>query len=148
MHKIIFVIAALGFTGTLSAAQIVYPADGQTSEQQKSDEQECSTWAAENSGYDASEQQPATQVSTSQSGPSGARLRGAAKGALIGEIADEDTGDAAAVGAVLGGTRNRRADRKSRQQTQATEDASQNTGQGDYDKARAACLEGKGYSVK
>ncbi len=148
MYKIITVIAALGLSSTVSAAQIVYPANGQSTEQQKMDEEECSTWAMENSGYDPSESPPATETNSDPSGPSGARLRGAAKGALIGEIADEDTGDAAAIGAVLGGSRERRANRKSSQQAQTTTDSSQNTGQTTYDKARAACLEGKGYSVK
>jgi hypothetical protein len=67
---------------------------------------------------------------------------------LIGEIADEDTGDAAAIGAVMGGSRERRANRKSKKQSQATAETAQNTDQADYKKARAACLEGKGYTVK
>ena len=143
------IFAALGFTSTVSATQVVYPANGQSTEQQKKDEQECNTWAMENSGYDPSKSQSTTQESSQSSGPSGVRLRGAAKGALIGEIADEDTGDAAAIGAVLGGSRERRKNRKSNKQVQATTDASQDTaGQEDYAKARAACLEGKGYSVK
>jgi hypothetical protein len=67
---------------------------------------------------------------------------------VTGEIADEDTGDAAAIGAVMGGSRERRTNRKSKKQSQSTAETAQNTDQADYDKARAACLEGKGYTVK
>ena len=141
MHRAIVSIGALAIAGTVSATQVVYPAKGQSPEQQIEDETECSTWAAGNSGYDPTNPQPATQVSSQPSGPSGARLRGAARGAIVGEIADGDTGDAALAGAVMGGSRERRTKRKAKKQTQAT-------GEADYDKARAACLEGKGYSVK
>jgi hypothetical protein len=48
----------------------------------------------------------------------------------------------------MGGSRERRTKRKAKKQTQATADATQSVGEADYDKARAACLEGKGYSVK
>ena len=70
------------------------------------------------------------------------------KARRVGEIADGDTGDAALAGAVMGGSRERRTKRKSKKQAQATADTTQSAGQVDYGKARATCLEGKGYSVK
>jgi hypothetical protein len=148
MHRAIVYIGALAIAGTVSATQIVYPAKEQSPEQQIKDETECSTWAAGNSGYDPANPQPATQKSSQQSGPSGARLKGAARGAIVGEIADGDTGDAALAGAVMGGSRERRTKRKANKQAQPTADTIQSAGQADYDKARAVCLEGRGYSVK
>ena len=148
MYKVIFVLLAMAFTPTVFAKQFVYPASGQSAEQQQKDEEECSAWATENSADVSSESQTEKEVSTQQKKPSGARLRGAARGALIGEVADGDTGDAAAVGAVMGGSRERRANRKSKKQSEATAETAQNTDLADYDKARAACLEGKGYTVK
>ena len=148
MHRVIVYIGAMAIAGTVSATQVVYPAKGQSPEQQTKDETECGTWAAGNSGYDPANSQPATQVSSQPSGPSGARLKGAARGAVVGEIADGDTGDAALAGAVMGGSRERRTKRKANKQAPATADTAQSVGQADYDKARAACLEGKGYSVK
>jgi hypothetical protein len=148
MHRAIVYIGALAIAGTVSATQVVYPAKEQSPEQQIKDETECSTWAAGNSGYDPANPQPATQKSSQQSGPSGARLKGAARGAIVGEIADGDTGDAALAGAVMGGSRERRTKRKANKQAQPTADTTQSAGQSDYDKARAVCLEGRGYSVK
>lgn len=146
MYKISFFFIMIIFANSVSAAQMVYPAKGQSPEQQKKDEGECHTWAAENSGYDPTKPQSAPAASTQNSGPSGARIRGAARGAVVGEIADGDTGDAALAGAVMGGSRERRERRKAAQQAPAS--TAPATGQADYDKARAACLEGKGYSVK
>ena len=148
MYRAIVYIGALAIAGTVSATQVIYPAKGQSPEQQTKDETECSTWATGNSGYDPANPQATTQVSSQPSGPSGARLKGAARGAVVGEIADGDTGDAALAGAVMGGSRERRTKRKAKKQAPATADTTQSAGQVDYDKARAACLEGKGYSVK
>ena len=148
MYKIIIFISALAFTVSASAAQFVFPAKGQSPEQQKKDEAECNTWAVGNSGYDPAKPAAAPQTSTQATAPKGARLRGAARGAIIGEVAGGDTGDAAIAGAVLGGSRARReaANAQAKQQEQAA--TQQKTNQANYNKARAACLEGKGYSVK
>lgn len=148
MYRAILYFGALAIAGTVSATQFVYPAKGQSPEEQTKDETECSTWATENSSYDPTNLEPTTQVSSQQSGPSGARLKGAARGAVVGEVADGDTGDAALAGAIMGGSRERRTRRKAKKQEQTTADTTQSAGQADYDKARAACLEGKGYSVK
>jgi hypothetical protein len=74
---------------------------------------------------------------------------------LIGEIADGDTGEAALAGAVIGGSRERRDRRHEQQQEQQQAQAEQaaameqrKAGEAQFGKARAACLEGRGYSVK
>jgi hypothetical protein len=138
--------------------QVVYPAKGQSPEQQKQDESECYTWAVGQTGYDPANPPPmptATAPSAQPSGPTGARARGALGGALIGEIADGDTGDAALAGAVIGGSRERRDRRQAEQQVQSQAQAQQAAAMEDrqaaeaqFSKARAACLEGRGYSVK
>ena len=62
------------------AQQIVYPAKGQSPSKQKSDEAECYTWAVQQTGFDpAKPAAPPPQAS----GPSGARVRGAAAGATV-----------------------------------------------------------------
>ena len=149
MYKVILSLTvALAVAGSASAAQFIYPAKGQSPEQQKKDEAECSTWAVGNSGYDPAKPAAAPQANTQASTPKGARLRGAARGAIIGEVAGGDTGDAAIAGAVLGGSRARREKANAQAQAEASAAAKQKTNQANYDKARAACLEGKGYSVK
>jgi len=149
MYKVILSLTvALAIAGSASATQVIYPAKGQSPEQQKKDEAECGTWAVSNSGYDPAKPAAAPQASTQSTTPKGARLRGAARGAIIGEVAGGDTGDAAIAGAVLGGSRARRETANTQAQAEASAAAKQKTNQDNYNKARAACLEGKGYSVK
>lgn len=149
MHKVTLFIATLVFASSTSAAQFVYPAKGQSPDQQKKDEAECGTWATGNSGYDpAKPAAAAPQASTPPTAPAGSRLRGAARGAIIGEVAGGDTGDAAIAGAVLGASRGRREAANTQAQQQESAAATQKTNQANYGKARTACLEGKGYSVK
>ena len=84
---------------------IVYPAKGQSVDQQKRDEGECYVWAKDYTGVDpaAVAQQPPPQKSSSWGGGerAGGALRGALGGAAIGAIAG-DTGEGAAIGAVAG----------------------------------------------
>lgn len=142
-------LAAAGSFAAL-AAPIVYPSKGQSAQQQQGDQGECHSWAVQNTGVDPAQvaTQP-TQQAASQ--PGGERLRGAARGAVggaaIGAIAG-DTGKGAGVGAVVGtmagGRRARQNEAAAQQQAQA-----QKKGQIDtYYRAYAACLEGRGYTVK
>ncbi len=150
-------IAALLITTNSFANQVIYPAKGQSPEQQQKDVSECSTWAVQNSGYDPSHPPaaPAPTQAAQPSGPSGSRLRGAAAGALVSEVVDGNNKNSAIAGAVIGGSRERRKNAAAAQQVQATNTQQQqayedkkNASQASYDKSRAACLEGKGYSVK
>jgi hypothetical protein len=151
-------LTAILSAGSLAAGQVVYPVKGQSAEQQKSDEAACHTWAIEQSGYDPAAPPPlpaATAEPAQPSGPTGARARGALAGAVVGEIADGDVGDAALAGAVVGGSRERRQRRQADQQAQAQAQQRQaealnarKQGEEAYMRARAACLEGRGYSVK
>lgn len=132
------------------AAPVVYPAKGQSAQQQQTDQGECHSWAVQNTGVDPAQvaTQP-TQQATSQ--PGGERLRGAARGAVggaaIGAIAG-DTGKGAGVGAVVGtmagGHRARQNQANAQQQGQAQKKAQIDT----YYRGYAACLEGRGYTVK
>ena len=157
------VFATLTGLGVVAFAQapIVYPAKGQTAEQQQKDSGECAAWAKQNTGIDpvalaAAPPPAAAAAPPAQTGPSGARLRGAAKGAaagaIVGEIADDDASEGAAIGAVAGGVGARRANKKAQQQEQkqanatATQENENNINS--FKKAYTACLEGKGYTVK
>ena len=89
----------------------VYPAKGQTQQQQKMDEVECYKWAMGHSGIDPLNL-PKPDSVVAQSGPTGGAAKGAAKGAAagaaVGAIAG-DAGEGAAIGAAAGGARGRRA---------------------------------------
>jgi hypothetical protein len=134
-----------------SLGVIVYPAKGQTAQQQNGDEGECYAWAKQQTGID-----PAAVASapTQQSGPAvgkGERVRGAARGAAggaaIGAIAG-DTGEGAAIGAVAGTLAGGRQARKNKEaQAQQAEQAKASTLQ-HFNKAFGACMEGRNYTVK
>jgi hypothetical protein len=149
------------FANGALAEQFIYPNKDQTPEQQKKDEFDCHTWAVQQAGYDpiAASQTPAAQAPTEKakaetgSGAKGA-VKGAAAGAAVGAIAG-DAGKGAAVGAAAGGAGGRvrsknQAEAKQQEQVAAanTANANQAASAENYNKARAACLEGKGYTVK
>ena len=158
--------AAESLSNTLDV--YVFPSAGQDSSQQSIDESACYEWAVENSGSDpfnlakqqdaaaqqAEAQKAAAGESTQGSGARGA-VTGAAAGALIGEIADDDAGKGAAWGAAIGGVANRRRHKRAEQeQVQAIEQEqaaqAQYTAQevDNFKKAFSVCLEAKDYMVK
>jgi uncharacterized protein YcfJ len=165
-------MAAFGQTATkplsTSLGMVVFPAKGQTAQQQSQDEGECYAWAKGQTGVDPMAPPPAAQpaqqtASTTTSKADGSRLRGAARGAaagaVIGEVANGDASDGAAIGATVGVVAGGRQSRKNQQQAaeQATQQQEQATQQQQaaqqqqldlFKKGFAACLEPKGYTVK
>ena len=142
----------LAIGGFAEAGMVVYPAKGQSAEQQKKDEFECHQWAVQQTGYDPTRAQQAPQQQTTQSGRPVAK--GAAGGALVGAGIGSLSGKAgrgmsigAGVGALAGGAKRRQQEQQQaevNQQAQATQQAQIDR----YNKAKQACLEGKGYTVK
>jgi hypothetical protein len=137
------------FTASVFAQQYVYPAKGQSPEQQKKDEAECNQWATGQSGgpAQASAPPPPAQATTPTGVTAGAGARGAARGAVVGGIAG-DAGAGAAAGAAAGRAQSRRENRNDAQQASAQQQQAQSSQNAAYAKARAACLEGRGYTVK
>jgi len=102
----IFSIAALLCFGSASASELViYPAQGQSAEQQKTDEGECFIWARNETGIDPLAADAAPPPPAQQS--AGGAVGGAARGAIIGGIVDGSDGakTGAAIGVVGGGMR-------------------------------------------
>jgi hypothetical protein len=146
----------------------VFPAQGQSSSRQSTDEAECYKWAVSNTGVDPFELQKASQQQAQQAEAAkqeaagagkgkGARgaVAGAAAGALIGEIASNDAGKGAAIGATVGVLAGRRRGRAaSAQAQQQVDQQAQQTQQAiaeqqaGFRKAFSACLEAKHYVVK
>lgn len=154
----------------VAAAPVIYPAKGQTAEQQSKDDGECQVWAKQNTGIDplalaGTASQPAPVAAAPPPAESGQRVKGAARGAAGGAVVGAIAGDAgkgaavgAAAGTVAGGSRKRRAERESeaagqqaqaqaQQQTQ-TQSANVQSQLATFNKAYSACLEGRGYTVK
>lgn len=150
VSKQLLLLLLAGGVGVAVAAPVIYPAKGQSAQQQQRDQGECHSWSVQTTGIDPAQvaAAPPPQASTQ---PGGERLRGAARGAVggaaIGAIAG-DTGKGAGVGAVVGtmagGHRARQNQAASQQQAVASQQSQINT----YYRAYAACLEGRGYTVK
>jgi hypothetical protein len=142
---------------------IVYPAKGQSNEQMEKDKFECYSWAKGQTGFDPMQMPTATSPPPSQEkksvGGSAVKggLLGGAGGAVIGGIAGGSKGarKGAAIGGLSGGAiggmrssrQNRQTDqqRKQWEQQQANQYMQQRNA---YNRAHAACLEGRGYTVK
>jgi hypothetical protein len=122
-----------------AAHPYVYPAKGQTAEQQQKDQYECHEWAVQQTGFDPS--QP-----VEQSTPRGSVMGGAARGAALGAVGGAIGGDAgkgAAIGAAVGGLGTVMRDRRANEQQQQAYSASTQS----YDRAYGVCLQGRGYTV-
>jgi Glycine-zipper domain len=148
-------ISGLAFAADL----MIYPAKGQSPEQQNRDQYECHRWAVQQTGFDPSNPSSASTASGSDrratpllgrgSQPNAVRggARGAALGAVGGAIAG-DAGKGAAAGAAVGGLGGaiRRRDQANNQTTSANSAAMSKVNA--YNRAMAACMSGRGYSVK
>jgi hypothetical protein len=123
-----------------ATAQYVYPARGQSPQQQQQDMAQCQGWAMQQSGVNPGAPPP---PSGGGGQVAGTAARGAAVGAVGGAIggnAGKGAAIGAATGALVGGMR--------RREERRTAEASQAQASESYNRAYAACLEGRGYTVK
>ena len=156
----VLMLGALLIAAPLTAQDLyVYPEKGQDSQQQEKDKYACYEWARGQSGFDpmqrpqATTPPPQTQAPTSSAGRG--LVGGALAGAVIGEIANDDAGKGAAIGAasgaIFGGARRNRQQQANQQQEQQwaqQQAANYEQQRHGYNRAYAACLEGRGYTVK
>lgn len=137
----------------------VYPQKGQSAAQQEQDQFACYQWARDQSGFDpmqrpqASAPAPQGREPTSSAGKGA--IGGAVSGAIIGGVTKGDVGESAAIGAVAGALfgnarRNRQVESNRQQQDQwaRQEGARYEQQRQSYNRAYAACMEGRGYTVK
>ncbi len=160
-------IVALVVAPALSAKQYVFPAKGQTPEQQAADEAACKQWAVQQTGFDpaAPVQAPVATAAAAAPAPEpmrGGAVKGAAIAAGVAKLSDNDASDAAGAGAAAGLVMQRQANKRAAEQQKAQHDAQQQAAaaqqqaatadrqakQVEFDKASAACLIGKGYTVQ
>ncbi len=152
--------ALLVLTGAANAQSgdlYIYPAKGQSQALQDKDRYECHSWAVKQTGFDPS--RPSTTVASSDQPkpyqPSQPHVvKGAARGAALGSVGGAITGNAgkgAAAGAAMGGLAGgfRRADERRQQagQQQAQAQGVNDNARNSYNRAMAACLQGRGYTV-
>ena len=137
---------------------IVYPAQGQSQEQMEKDKFECYSWAKQTSGFDPMAPPTATEPAPQKEAKQGGIVRGGVGGAAVGGVAGAIAGDTkkglaigAASGALLGGMRRRnqvKREEQTQQQWEQQQVAQYTQNRNEYNRAYAACLEGRGYTVK
>ena len=140
-HRILSAMTVLAFAAMISGCAsseppkpgvYVYPAQGQTPQQQAQDSSECQTWAQQQSGYS-----PGADTAKGVGvGAALGALGGAALGAAVGAAAGSP-GTGAAIGAAAGGVGG------------ATYGGVSQSGKGEgaYNQAYTACMSGKGYTT-
>ncbi|MGY6275519.1 hypothetical protein [Methylomonas sp. MgM2] len=134
--KVLVLAGVIGAVPFANAEELmVYPANGQSADQMSKDRYECQSWAQQQAGSNQS-----SQSTTEKGGILRGGARGAAAGAAIGAIAG-DAGKGAAIGAT-GGALKRGFEKIDNQKSAAAQ------GNENLRRAEAACLEGRGYSVK
>ncbi len=138
--------------------RVIYPEDGQTGEQQLSDQLECYRWSTQQTGWDPHQAEAAlrskhsratAQMEGSRGGAIGGAARGALAGLAIGAIAG-DAGKGAAIGATAGGLTGGMRSQRQRQQTQAQFDRDLKAFQDQlavWDRNYAACMQARKYVV-
>lgn len=130
---------------------IVYPNGGQPMDQQARDESECRSWATQQTGVYPYQAAPAYYGQSSSGAPVlGGAARGAAIGAVGGAIAG-DAGKGAAIGAGMGATAGLLNKNRERRQQAQMNDQAMAQYQADlnrYNQAFAACMQGRGYTVR
>ena len=154
VHSVIRACVGVAFvvlcSGPAAAQQpIFYPAKGQGAQQQNRDQGECQVWAQQTTGINPANLPP--PQAPQQTGPAvggGERLRGAARGAVVGEIAGGHGGEGAAIGAMVGGARARRNQAAQNQQAQSQAESAYASKINTYNRAVGACMEGRGYTVR
>ncbi len=158
--KIIFVVMPISaFTHSAIASDFfVYPTKGQNKEQQSKDEYECHTWSVGQTNFDPRKPTQASTPAPQQQSAQGGVVQGAGRGAAVGAVGGAIGGDAgkgAAIGAAAGGVGKGLSNRKQQnQQEQAQQDqeaqqkAELEQKHSTFNRAYAACLEGRGYTVK
>lgn len=137
-----------------------YPKHQQDAAQQDKDRYACYLWASEQTGFDPSAQRLAPHqrtVVTAMPAPGHDATVGAVTGAAIGAItsSSDDVAKGAAIGAITGAiigaasdsARQQQAEYQHRQQ-QSRQAAITEQQADNYQRAIAACLEGRGYTVR
>ena len=161
MSLVASVVAGAVFTALANAQEvIVYPAQGQSTQQQDKDNFECYNWSKQNSGFDPmappTTSTPPPQSQAKQGGVGRGALGGAVVGLTVGAIAggkkSRRRGLAAGAvgGGLVGGMRRndqKRQEDQARRQWEQQEAARYQQARSNYNRAYGACMQGRGYTV-
>jgi len=150
------VLCGICLSATSVAQELmVFPNADQSAEQQQQDEFTCYGWAKGETGFDpmavpTATEPPPQQAATKQGGMGRGAVRGAALGQIVGGDSDS-TKRGAAAGAAVGGMRRQDQKRSEAAEQQRWEQEQQQIyaeNRNRYNRAYAACMEGKDYTVR
>ena len=138
--------------------RVVYPEEGQTGEQQLSDQLECYRWSTQQTGWDPHQAEAVLREQHSAAmaqmeGTRGGAVRGAARGALAGLAIGAIAGDAkkgAAIGATAGGLTGGMRSQRQRRQSQARSERDRKAFEDQlavWDRNYVACMQARKYVV-
>ena len=143
-------IAATGMADEL----MIFPNADQTPEKQEEDKFACYGWAKGETGFDPMAPPTTTEAPPQTQAKQGGMARGAVRGAAVGQLIGGDsssTKSGAAAGAAIGGMRRNDQKRKEQQEQEQWEQEQvriYTENRNRYNRAYAACLEGKDYTVR
>jgi hypothetical protein len=153
-------VAVLAPPASTAQAQelFAYPTKGQSQQQQEQDEFACYNWAKQQSGFDPMAVPTATAPPPKDKSTGPGALGGAAIGAGAGAIGGAIVGGKAGTGALLGGglggilggltsQGQHEKNKKKRDDWERQQTAQYAQQRGNYNRAYAACMSGRGYSV-
>ena len=149
--SIVAALCGLCMAATSMADELmIFPNADQAPEQQEQDKFACYSWAKDQSDFDPMAPPTATEPPPQQQAKKGGVGRGLVRGAAVGAVAG-DAGKGAAAGAAIGGMRRQDQKRKeaaARQQWEQEQQRIYAANRNRYNRAYAACLEGKNYTVR
>ena len=128
-------VVALSVGAAHALEMFIYPSKGQSAQQQEKDKFECYGWSKGQSGFDPMAPPTASTPPPSRGGRSvaGGAIGGGALGAGVGAVGAAGSNAAAS------------RDYRDWERREATSYAAK---RGQYNRAFAACMEGRGYTVK
>lgn len=153
--SLVAVLCGICLSGPSVAQELmIFPNADQDKEQQQQDEFTCYNWAKDESSFDPMAAPTATEAPPQQEAQKGGVRRGAVRGAAVGQIVGGDsdsTWKGAAAGAAVGGMRRNDQKRKEEAEYAQWEQEQQQIyaeNRNRYNRAYAACMEAKDYTVR
>ena len=149
------ILCGMCLVATSMAAEelMIFPNDGQSTDQQEADKFYCYGWAKGQSGFDPMAPPTTTAPPPKQEAKKGGTGKGLLRGAALGGIVGGSDGakKGAGAGALIGTSRRKNQQKneaKQQQQWEQEQVAIYTGNRNRYNRAYSACLEGKNYTVR
>ena len=149
------ILCGLCMAATSMAQELmIFPNADQSADQQKQDEFTCYGWAKDQSAFDPMAPPTATEPPPQESAAKGGAGKGLVRGAAVGQIIGGDSSSTkrgAAAGVAVGGMRRQDQKKKeaaAREQWEQEQQRIYAENRSRYNRAYAACMEGKDYTVR